>query len=295
MAAKNSLIELKIEPKSKTDLAIFTAVLTALCHDDPNASCRIDTESGEVILGGKSDQHLDDIISAVIAKGIAVSVGAPQISYRETIQRKVIKDYSYKRVFGGHGHFARVILEVEPTERGAGYEFVNKAPESSIPRRYLSGIDKGLDSVLRAGILAGFPVVDIRITLLDGGFHESDSSVGAFEIAARAALREGLESAKSVMLRPIMKVEISAPEHFIGSVIHDMNRRIGKVVGTARQGDDCTVKATVPLSNMLGYSLSLKSMSQGHGRFTMDYSHYEVVRGGDDDPDNFPPAVGMRA
>jgi elongation factor G len=302
MPAKLSLIKLKIEPKSKTDFAMFSALLTALCHDDPNASCSIDVGSGEVILGGKSEQHLDDIISAVNAKGIAVSIGAPQICYRETIQSKVIKDYTHKRQFAGVWQFARIILDVEPTERGAGYEFVNKAPESSIPRRYLSGIDKGLDSILRAGILIGFPVVDIKITLLEGAYHEEDSSPEAFEIATRQALREAFEIAGAVLLEPMMKVEITSPEDFIGTIIGDLKRLRATITGTAQHGRDPVIRAIVSLSNMFGYANSLMTMTQGHGRFTMKFDHYAIIPGsggngggGDDDPDNFPPAIGMRA
>jgi elongation factor G len=292
------LIELKIEPKSKTDMAMFTAVLMSLCHNDPNAFCSIDVGNGEVILGGKSEEHLDGVIGALIKQGIAVSIGAPQVAYRETITRKVTKDYSHKRMFGGQGQFARVVLEIEPRERGAGYEFENRASEEAIPRRYLSGVEKGLNSALSAGVIMGVPVVDIKIALIDGAYHQEDSSPLAFEVASRQALREALVKPGSILLQPMMRVEITVPEVFVGSIIGDLNNRVGTIVDTAQSGYNCIVSATVSLSNMLGYSNSLKSLSKGQGISTMSYSHYEAVHGfggGDGEPDNFPPAVGMRA
>lgn len=294
MVAKFALLGVKIEPKAETDLAAFSAALSSLCDDNPNLTCHMDVGSGETMIGGKSEEHLDQMIGALKAKDLTFAINPPQICYRETIKRKARIDFTHKKLFGGAGQFARVILEVEPNERGAGNQFANNAPESSVPSRFLSGADKGLNSVLVAGVMINAPVVDIRITLVDGAFHDDDSSPLTFEIASRAALRSGLDSAGPVLLQPVMQVEITTPEQYVGSVIGDLIRRTGRIAGTSQQDDNCVVKAIVPLANLFGYARDLKTLSQGRGSFKMEYSHYDTVPGGIDDPENFPPAMAMR-
>ena len=208
-----------------------------------------------------------------------VQVGAPQVAYREAISRKVTKDYTHKKQTGGTGQFARVILEVEPNEKGAGNAFESKVVGGSVPKEYIPGVEKGLNSVLNSGPLIGFPVVDLKVTLIDGGYHEVDSSAIAFEIATRAAMREAFEFAGPVLLEPIMKVEVTSPEEFLGGVIGDLNSRRGQIMGTSMRGNANIINALVPLANMFGYINNLRSMSQGRASYTMQFDHYAQVPG----------------
>ena len=208
---------------------------------------------------------------------VEVTVGAPQVAYRETITRAAEVDYTHKKQTGGTGQFARVILEIEPNEKGKGYEFESKIVGGTVPKEFIPGVEKGLNSVMTSGVVAGFPVVDVKVALVDGAYHEVDSSAIAFEIAARAALREGLQKAGSVLLEPIMKVEVTTPEDYLGGVIGDLNSRRGQIVGTGNRGNAQIVNAMVPLANMFGYVNNLRSMSQGRASYTMQFDHYEQV------------------
>ena len=289
------LIMFKIEPKSKADWSKFASAITELARIDPKVSSTIDAESGEALIGGVSELHLDGILKELIRQGVAVNIGAPQVAYRETITRKVTKDYTHKKQTGGTGQYARVILEIEPAEKGAGNSFESKVVGGSVPKEYIPGVEKGLNSVLTSGPLIGFPVVDMKVTLINGAYHDVDSSAIAFEIATRQAMREAFEQAGAVLLEPIMKVEVMSPEEFIGSVIGDLIKRQGQIVGTSLIDNTNIITTLVPLANMFGYINSLRSMSQGRASCTMDYSHYQAVSPPPDDPDNFPPAIGMRA
>jgi elongation factor G len=295
MKSKFALIEVKVEPKSGTDLGAYSVALTSYCDNDPNLTCRIDVDTGAATIGGMSDEHLDCMFGDLKMQGLDLEVSPPQICYRETIQRKAKIDYTHKKLLFGTGQFARVIMEVEPNERDKGNQFDNKAPESSIPRHFLQGIDKGLNSVMDAGVMINAPVVDIRITLIDGAFHDRDSSPLTFEIASRAALRSGLDSAGPLLLQPMMQIEVTTPDRYLGQLIGDLNRRTGIIVGTAQQDDNCVVEAIVPLANLLGYTHDLNLLSEGHGSFKMKYDHYAAVPAGSDGPENFPPALAMRA
>jgi elongation factor G len=287
------LIEMKIEPKSGTDMGMLASALALLVRSDPNVFSSVDAESGEILIGGVSEFHLEGIVEALISQGVAINIGAPQVAYRETITRKTEVDYTYKKQTGGTGQFARVILEIEPNERGAGYEFKDRIVGGAVPKEYIPGVEKGLNSVMGAGILAGFPIVDIKIALTDGAYHEVDSSAIAFEIAARMALRESLQKAGAILLEPIMKVEVSSPEDYLGGVIGDLNSRRGQILGTSARGNAQIVNAMVPLANMFGYVAQLSSLSNGRATFTMAYSHYQAVI--TPDPDDFPPAIALRA
>jgi elongation factor G len=272
------VIEMKVEPKTKADQEKMAVALYKLAAEDPSFRVSTDSESGETIIKGMGELHLDikvDILKRT--HKVEVAVGAPQVAYRETITRKQEIDYTHKKQTGGTGQFARVILEIEPNEKGKGYEFESKVVGGSVPKEFIPGVEKGLNSVLTAGVIAGFPVVDIKIALTDGAYHEVDSSAIAFEIAARQALREGLQKCGPILLEPIMKVEVTSPEDFLGGVIGDLNSRRGQIVGTSMRGNAQIVNAMVPLANMFGYINNLRSMSQGRASYTMQFDHYEQV------------------
>ncbi|MGH6907466.1 MAG: elongation factor G [Aestuariivirga sp.] len=272
------VIEMKVEPRTKVDQEKMAVALYKLAAEDPSFRVSTDSESGETIIKGMGELHLDikvDILKRT--HKVEVMVGAPQVAYRETITRKNEVDYTHKKQTGGTGQFARVILEIEPNEKGMGYEFESKIVGGTVPKEYIPGVEKGLNSVLTSGVIAGFPVVDIKIALTDGAYHEVDSSAIAFEIAARQALREGLQKCGPILLEPIMKVEVTSPEEFLGGVIGDLNSRRGQIIGTSMRGNAQIVNAMVPLANMFGYINNLRSMSQGRASYTMQFDHYEQV------------------
>ncbi len=274
------VIEMKVEPKTKGDQEKMAVALYKLAAEDPSFRVSTDSESGETIIKGMGELHLDikvDILKRT--HKVEVQVGAPQVAYREAITRKVTKDYTHKKQTGGTGQFARVILEIEPNEAGAGNAFESRIVGGSVPKEYIPGVEKGLNSVLSSGPLIGFPVVDLKVALIDGAYHEVDSSAIAFEIATRAAMREAFENAGAVLLEPLMKVEVTSPEEFVGSVIGDLNSRRGQIVGTSMRGNANIINALVPLANMFGYINTLRSMSQGRASYTMQFDHYAQVPG----------------
>jgi elongation factor G len=272
------VIEMKVEPKTKVDQEKMAVALYKLAAEDPSFRVSTDSESGETIIKGMGELHLDikvDILKRT--HKVEVVVGAPQVAYREAITRKITKDYTHKKQTGGTGQYARVILEIEPAEKGAGNSFEARIVGGSVPKEYIPGVEKGLNSVLNSGPLIGFPVVDMKVALVDGAYHDVDSSAIAFEIATRAAMREAFETAGAVLLEPIMKVEVTAPDEYLGGVIGDLNSRRGQIMGTSTRGNAQIVNAMVPLANMFGYINSLRSMSQGRASYTMQFDHYEQV------------------
>ena len=272
------VIEIAIEPKSKADQEKLGLALAKLAAEDPSFRVSTDQESGQTILKGMGELHLDikvDILRRTYK--VDANIGAPQVAYRETITKKVEIDYTHKKQTGGTGQFARVKLVIQPNEQGAGFAFDSKVVGGSVPREYIPGVEKGLESVIGAGVLAGFPVVDVKVELIDGAFHEVDSSALAFEIASRAALREGLQKGGSVLLEPVMKVEVVTPEDYTGSVIGDLNSRRGQIQGQDMRGNAVVINAMVPLANMFGYVNTLRGMSQGRANYTMQFDHYEQV------------------
>ncbi len=280
MEFPDPVIEMKVEPKTKGDQEKMAVALHKLAAEDPSFRVSTDSESGETIIKGMGELHLDikvDILKRT--HKVEVQVGAPQVAYREAITRKVTKDYTHKKQTGGTGQFARVILEIEPNETGAGNAFESRIVGGSVPKEYVPGVEKGLNSVLSSGPLIGFPVVDLKVALIDGAYHEVDSSAIAFEIATRAAMREAFENAGAVLLEPMMKVEVTSPEEFVGSVIGDLNSRRGQIVGTSMRGNANIINALVPLANMFGYINNLRSMSQGRASYTMQFDHYAQVPG----------------
>ena len=272
------VIEIAIEPKSKADQEKLGLALSKLAAEDPSFRVSTDIESGQTILKGMGELHLDikvDILRRTYK--VDANIGAPQVAYRETITKKHEIDYTHKKQTGGTGQFARVKFIVQPNEVGKGYEFESKIVGGAVPKEYIPGVEKGLNSVMNSGPLAGFPVVDVKVELIDGAYHDVDSSALAFEIASRAAFREALQKGGAVLLEPIMKVECVTPEDYTGSVIGDLTGRRGQVQGQDMRGNAIVINAMVPLANMFGYVNTLRSMSQGRATFTMQFDHYEQV------------------
>jgi elongation factor G len=278
MEFPDPVIEIAIEPKSKADQEKLGVALAKLAAEDPSFRVSTDQESGQTILKGMGELHLDikvDILKRTYK--VEANIGAPQVAYRERTSQKVTIDYQHKKQTGGTGQFAQVKIVAEPLPPGTGFVFENEVVGGSVPKEFIPGVEKGLESVLGAGVLAGFPVVDLKVTLIDGRYHEVDSSALAFEIASRGALREALQKGHSVLLEPIMKVEVVTPEDYTGSVIGDLNSRRGQIHGQDMRGNANVVNAMVPLANMFGYVNNLRSMSQGRATFTMQFDHYEQV------------------
>src|SRR5256884_448073 len=269
------VIEIAIEPKSKADQEKLGVALAKLVAEDPSFRVHTDQESGQTILKGMGELHLDikvDILKRTYK--VEANIGAPQVAYREKITRKVTVDYQHKKQTGGTGQFAQVKIVAEPLPAASGFEFEDDIVGGAVPKEYIPGVEKGLKSVINSGVLAGFPVVDLKVTLIDGRYHDVDSSSLAFEIAARYALREALQKGGSVLLEPIMKVEVVTPEDYTGSIIGDLNSRRGQIQGQDMRGNANVINAMVPLMNMFGYVNNLRSMSQGRATFTMQFDHY---------------------
>jgi elongation factor G len=272
------VIEIAIEPKSKADQEKLGVALSKLAAEDPSFRVSTDQESGQTILKGMGELHLDikvDILRRTYK--VDANIGAPQVAYREKLGKPVKIDYTHKKQTGGTGQFARVIIEFAPGEPGTGFVFESAIVGGSVPKEYVPGVVKGLESSKENGLLAGFPVIDFKATLIDGAYHDVDSSVLAFEIATRAAFRELLEKGDPRLLEPIMKVEVVTPEDYLGSVIGDLNSRRGMIQGQDMRGNATVVNAMVPLANMFGYVNTLRSFSQGRASFSMLFSHYDEV------------------
>ncbi|MCR5880779.1 elongation factor G [Phenylobacterium sp. J367] len=272
------VIEIAVEPKSKADQEKLGVALAKLAAEDPSFTVSTDHESGQTILKGMGELHLDikiDILKRTYK--VEANIGAPQVAYRETISRRAEIDYTHKKQTGGTGQFARVKLVFEPGETGSGFVFESAIVGGAVPKEYIPGVEKGLTSAKDNGLLAGFPVIDFKATLVDGAFHDVDSSVLAFEIASRAAFKELREKGGAKLLEPIMAVEVVTPEEYLGSVIGDLNGRRGQIQGQDVRGNATVINAFVPLANMFGYVNNLRGMSQGRAQFTMQFDHYEAV------------------
>ena len=272
------VIEIAVEPKSKADQEKLGVALAKLAAEDPSFTVSTDHESGQTILKGMGELHLDikvDILKRTYK--VEANIGAPQVAYRESISKRAEIDYTHKKQTGGTGQFARVKLVFEPGEPGSGFVFESAIVGGAVPKEYVPGVQKGLESAKENGLLAGFPLIDFKATLVDGAFHDVDSSVLAFEIAARAAFKELREKAAPKLLEPIMAVEVVTPEEYLGSVIGDLNGRRGQIQGQDMRGNATVINAFVPLANMFGYVNNLRGMSQGRAQFTMQFSHYDTV------------------
>ncbi|MGY8937768.1 MAG: elongation factor G [Alphaproteobacteria bacterium] len=278
MEFPDPVIEIAVEPKTKSDQEKMGTALSRLAQEDPSFRVTSDMESGQTIIKGMGELHLDILVERMKREfKVDANIGAPQVAYRETITKTIEVDYTHKKQTGGSGQFARVNLLFEPKEAGFGFEFESKLHGSSVPREYVPGVEKGLNSSRDSGVLAGFPVIDFKVTLTDGASHDVDSSVMAFEIASRAAFREAMPKAAPRLLEPIMKVEVVTPEDYMGDIIGDLNSRRGHVGTMDQRGNARVISAMVPLANMFGYINTLRSMSQGRAQYSMHFDHYEQV------------------
>lgn len=278
MEFPDPVIEIAVEPKTKADIEKMGLALNRLAIEDPSFRVSSNTETGQTIIKGMGELHLEIIVDRMKREfKVEANVGAPQVAYRETISKLYDEDYTHKKQSGGAGQFARVKIKFEPLPAGSGFVFENEVVGGSVPKEYIPGVEKGLRQALETGVLAGFPCTDFKATLYDGAYHEVDSNVMCFEIAARAAFREGMAKAGPKLLEPIMKVEIVTPEEYMGDIIGDLNSRRGQVGGMDSRGNARVIDATVPLANMFGYVGTLRSMSQGRAQYTMQFDHYADV------------------
>ena len=278
MTFPDPVIEIAVEPKTKADQEKMSQGLARLAAEDPSFRVETDIESGQTIMKGMGELHLDILVDRLKREfKVEANIGAPQVAYRETISREVEHAYTHKKQSGGSGQFAEVKLLISPTEPGEGYSFESRIVGGAVPKEYIPGVEKGIKSVMDSGPLAGFPVIDFKVALMDGKFHDVDSSVLAFEIAARMGMREGMKKAGAKMLEPIMNVEVVTPEEYTGGIIGDLTSRRGQVQGQDTRGNAIAIDCFVPLANMFGYINTLRSMSSGRANFTMQFDHYEPV------------------
>ncbi|MDE0373876.1 MAG: EF-Tu/IF-2/RF-3 family GTPase, partial [Rhodospirillales bacterium] len=278
MEFPDPVMELAIEPKTKTDQERMGQALGRLAAEDPSFKVSVDEETGQTVLKGMGELHLDILVDRMRREfKVDANVGAPQVAYRETITRAAEVDYVHKKQTGGSGQFARVIMTAEPGESGEGLEFVSKVAGGNVPKEFIPAVEKGIESAMQNGIVAGYPVIDVRVTLTDGAYHEVDSSAVAFEIAGRAAFREAMQKAAPRLLEPMMRVEVVVPEEFVGDIIGDLNGRRGQIEGMEPQGNATQVRAHVPLATMFGYVNAIRSLSQGRAQFTMFFERYDQV------------------
>ena len=278
MTFPDPVIEIAVEPKTKADQEKMGIGLQRLAAEDPSFRVETDLESGQTIMKGMGELHLDILVDRLKREfKVEANIGAPQVAYRETISREAEITYTHKKQSGGSGQFAEVKMILMPTEPGEGYSFESRIVGGAVPKEYIPGVEKGINSVMDSGPLAGFPVIDFKVALIDGKFHDVDSSVLAFEIAARMGMREGMRKAGAKMLEPIMKVEVITPEEYTGGIIGDLTSRRGQVQGQDTRGNAIAIDAFVPLANMFGYINTLRSMSSGRANFTMQFDHYEGV------------------
>ena len=278
MTFPDPVIEIAVEPKTKADQEKMSQGLQRLAAEDPSFRVETDLESGQTIMKGMGELHLDILVDRLKREfKVEANIGAPQVAYRETIGHEVEHSYTHKKQSGGSGQFAEVKMIITPTEPGEGYSFESRIVGGAVPKEYIPGVEKGIQSVMDSGPLAGFPVIDFKVALIDGKFHDVDSSVLAFEIAARMGMREGMKKAGAKLLEPVMKVEVITPEEYTGGIIGDLTSRRGQVSGQEPRGNAIAIDAFVPLANMFGYINTLRSMSSGRAQFTMQFDHYDPV------------------
>jgi elongation factor G len=267
-----------IHPKTKADLDKLGSSLSRIAEEDPSLRVRREADTSETVLSGMGETHLEVVADKMQRKfGVSVRIETPRVPYKETVTSSTRAEYKHKKQTGGHGQYAHVFLEVEPLPRGAGYEFSNRIVGGAVPKNYIPAVGKGVSEGLQEGVLARYPVVDIKVTLYDGSFHAVDSSDMAFKIAGSHAVRKGLSDGQPVLLEPIVNMKITVPESYIGDIIGDLNSKRGKVMGMNPQGGWNVVEAQAPLPEVQRYAIDLRSMTQGRGSFQMEFSHYEEV------------------
>jgi elongation factor G len=275
------VIQLAVEPKTKADQEKLGMAIQKLAQEDPTFRVNTDPETGQTILSGMGELHLEIIVDRMMREfGVGANVGKPQVAYRETIRQKAQAEGRHIRQTGGHGQYGHVKIRLEPLPSGGGFEFVNEVYGGTVPKEYIAPVETGIKEALEGGILAGYPMSDVKVTLYDGSYHEVDSSDMAFKIAGSMALKEAARRAKPVLLEPIMAVEVVVPEEYMGDVIGDLNSRRGRIEGMHLRGTTQIIKSTVPLSEMFGYATELRSRTQGRGSFTMHFGRYDEVPGG---------------
>ncbi len=273
------VIDVAVEPKTKADQDKLTQALQRLAEEDPTFRVRTNEETGQTIIAGMGELHLEIIVDRLMREfKVDANIGRPQVAYRETIRRKVENVRGrFVRQSGGRGQFGDVVINLEPNEQGAGYEFENKIVGGKIPREYIPSVDAGIREATEAGVLAGFPVVDVKITLVDGSYHDVDSSEMAFKVAGSMAFKDGARKAQPALLEPVMAVEVVTPEDYMGDVIGNINSRRGQIEGMEPRGNAQVIRARVPLAEMFGYATDLRTMSQGRATYTMQFLHYAEV------------------
>ncbi len=272
------MITFAVEPKTKADQEKMGIALQKLAKEDPSFRVHTDEESGQTIISGMGELHLEIIVDRMKREfKVEANVGKPQVVYCETIRGQVEQESMFKRQTGGRGQYGHVYLRIEPMEAGEGYEFVNSIVGGAIPKEYIPAVDRGIQEQMENGVIAGYPVVDVRVTLYDGSYHDVDSSEMAFKIAGSLGFREGAAKAKPVLLEPIMKVEVVTPEDYMGDVMGDLNRRRGLPQGMDESPSGKVIRAEVPLAEMFGYATDLRSMSQGRAVYTMEFLKYNEV------------------
>lgn len=286
MTFPEPVIFVAVEPKTKADQERMGVALNKLAEEDPTFKIKTDHETGQTIISGMGELHLEIIVDRMKREfNVEANIGKPEVSYRETILKKATAEGKYIRQTGGRGQYGHVILDIEPNQRGAGYKFINKIVGGIIPKEYIPAVDKGIKEAIETGVIAGYPVCDVIVTLYDGSFHEVDSSEIAFKIAASIAFKEAFKKASPIILEPIMEVEVVTPDEFMGDIIGNLNARRGKIEGVEKRGNMQIIKAFVPLSDMFGYSTDLRSLSQGRANYTMQFSRYEPL------PNNLKEAI----
>ncbi len=272
------VIRVAIEPKTKAGQEKMGIALAKLAEEDPTFKCYTDEETGQTIIAGMGELHLEIIVDRLLREfKVEANVGKPQVAYKETIRRKETVDHKYARQSGGKGQYGHVKIIIEPNESGKGYEFINNVVGGAIPKEYIPSVDAGIQSAMQAGVLAGYPVVDVKVTLFDGSYHEVDSSEMAFKIAGSMAFKEGMRKADPVILEPLMKVVVIVPEEYMGDVIGDLNSRRGQINGMETENGVSTVTSTVPLSEMFGYATDIRSKTQGRGQYSMEPDSYAEI------------------
>jgi elongation factor G len=273
------VIHVAVEPKTKADQDKLGKALYSLSEEDPTFRVRTDEETGQTVISGMGELHLEVLVDRMLREfSVDANVGKPQVAYRETIREKVTKvEEKYVRQTGGHGQYGHVVIELEPTGPGGGYEFVDKISGGVIPREYIPAVAAGVKEATETGVLAGFPVVDVRVTLTFGSYHDVDSSEMAFKIAGSMVFKKAARLARPVLLEPIMAVEVVTPEDYMGDVIGDLSARRGRVEGMEQRGNSQQIRAQVPLSDMFGYATDLRSRTQGRATYTMQFHSYQEV------------------
>ncbi|MEG4964904.1 elongation factor G, partial [Microcoleus sp. K4-C2] len=271
-------ISVAVEPKTKQDMEKLSKALQSLSEEDPTFRVNVDPETNQTVIAGMGELHLEILVDRMLREfKVEANVGQPQVAYRETIRKSVRAEGKFIRQSGGKGQYGHVVIELEPTEVGTGFEFVSKIVGGTVPKEYIGPAEQGMKEACESGIVAGYPVIDLKATMVDGSFHDVDSSEMAFKIAGSMAIKEAVMKASPVLLEPMMKVEVEVPEDYIGNVIGDLNSRRGQIEGQETDQGIAKVSVKVPLAEMFGYATDIRSKTQGRGIFTMEFSHYEEV------------------